>query len=235
MGGAMGVNSRAVVRGGFGAVAGDGVGCGFVLGAVWRRGSLLDGDAGAGLAGVAGRLGLVGSDLRSAGCGAAVRARVGAVVATGSVLRASDVRRSSSRRAAASCSSVNSMLVPQRQQSATISQSRIVIGAPHSGQAQARTSPLSHSPASRSNLAPGEDTGEVTGGNPPAIESPPEPSVIARGAISIPAAGRSSIGRSAITPPEREGRDESRCKSGARQRKSPFARRGYGLRCESLG
>jgi hypothetical protein len=36
------------------------------------------------------------------------------------------------------------MLVPQAQQSATISQSRIDIGAPQSGQAHERTSPLSH-------------------------------------------------------------------------------------------
>ncbi len=36
------------------------------------------------------------------------------------------------------------MLVPQAQQSATMSQSRIDIGAPQSGQAQERTSPLSH-------------------------------------------------------------------------------------------
>jgi hypothetical protein len=39
------------------------------------------------------------------------------------------------------------MLVPQRQQSATISHSRIDMGAEHSGQAQANTSPSSQMPA----------------------------------------------------------------------------------------
>ena len=52
-------------------------------------------------------------------------------------------RSRNSRSASCSCSSLSSMLAPHRQQSATISQSRIDIGAEQSGQRHAKTSPSS--------------------------------------------------------------------------------------------
>ena len=69
----------------------------------------------------------------------------------GAVACASTVAIKSS--ASRSCSSVSSKLVPHRQQSAIISQSRIVIGAPHAGHAQASTSPLSQKVPSRDRWA----------------------------------------------------------------------------------
>jgi hypothetical protein len=49
---------------------------------------------------------------------------------------------------------VSSILVPHRQQSASINHSRTDIGAPHSGQAHAKTSPLSQISGAGSFIVP---------------------------------------------------------------------------------
>jgi hypothetical protein len=72
---------------------------------------------------------------------------VGAAVIGAAVFGVAVSRAASSFRAARSCSSVSSMLVPHIQQSAINSHRRIDIGAWHSGHAQESTSPLSHKPA----------------------------------------------------------------------------------------
>jgi hypothetical protein len=76
-------------------------------------------------------------------CTGAVAGRAGG----GTGLAGGLCRTSRSFRAARSCSSESSMLVPHIQQSATISHSRIDIGPRHSGHAHDSTSPLSHRPA----------------------------------------------------------------------------------------
>jgi hypothetical protein len=65
-----------------------------------------------------------------------------AAAPAGAARRRSSSRCFISRRASFSCSSDNSMLVPQCQQSAIISQNRIDIGAWQSGQAHIKTSPF---------------------------------------------------------------------------------------------
>lgn len=76
----------------------------------------------------------------------------------------------SNRRAARCCCSLNSMLVPQRQQSATINHSRTVIGAPQSGQAHMSTSPLSQRPLAEP-AGPSPPTGRLAAGAAPAAGS----------------------------------------------------------------
>lgn len=117
-----------------------------------------DGDGGAG--GDAG----VGLPLKR-GAGGAITA--GGETATPALSPPPAFSRSASRRCTSrSCSSESSIDEPQRQQSATISQKRIDIGARQSGQAQKIDSPSSQiSPACRF-LPPGECAGEGPAAGP---------------------------------------------------------------------
>lgn len=83
-------------------------------------------------------------------------------------------RNSSSRCASRSCSSVNSTLNPQCQQSASISHNRIDIGEPHCGQAHDSTSPSSMiGPVWCDLETPGGVAGRAAGsGVPGGIQSP---------------------------------------------------------------
>ena len=75
-------------------------------------------------------------------------------------------RRWYRRRISRCCSSVSSMFVPQRQQSATISQIRTVMGALQSGQTHIKTSPSNQNSSLPSSEAVGAEAALANDGDP---------------------------------------------------------------------